>query len=700
MIKIRNRRVALLLVLAMLATMFVGVGTASAAPEYVEISSNYTYVEADDAVTPGTITLAAGEDWVTPETIYAEVTLPDGVDLTDGGDTSFTVHDTSLSALQARINGRLVGTGKGIDIDSDFTGSVTAAVEVWGINSGGAIVFDVTDNVIIAKVSSGDVSVTAKKAKTIKVGSNKKGAKITVKELSPGALELGNKINLTIKGSKVEWDGVIAPTGDDLLSAGTISSNDKTLTYEVDAISSGYKGSITFEPNFKVQPGASGDVVVKVSGDDIDSTELTVATVGEGAIDITVDKADKDTVYLGQTATLDDVEINLDPSVKLDEDNYITVTLPDGLKWASEDDWNYTDYMKEGTADDQDSVVDLSDSKVKVDGLYDSDQSLWLSIDDNDFDNDFDITDLKIVADADAAVGDLEITFGGDADGTYTIGKVAAPFTVTADPISIAANGNDVAGGKITITEVDDGALIETNDNDDDKDDGTPEYFDITLPLGMTFADTPDVDVTDGDLDIGDVSLSDNEDVLQIEIKDASNVTSTIEITNVTYDIDNRASAGDVTAKVGKAYNLVGSNPLATVKVGTITGSSAIGTASFVIGSTTYTLNGVEKTMDVAPYAKNNRTYMPVRYVAYAMGIDDANILWDQGTQTVTLVKGAKIVQLTIGSNIIKINGAAVTMDVAPEAVSNRTMLPAAWVAQAFGATATWDAATNGVTIK
>ncbi|MEF2824061.1 MAG: copper amine oxidase N-terminal domain-containing protein, partial [Peptococcaceae bacterium] len=38
------------------------------------------------------------------------------------------------------------------------------------------------------------------------------------------------------------------------------------------------------------------------------------------------------------------------------------------------------------------------------------------------------------------------------------------------------------------------------------------------------------------------------------------------------------------------------------------------------LDSKTYTVNGAEKTMDVAPFAKDNRTYVPVRFVGEALG--------------------------------------------------------------------------------
>jgi len=109
---------------------------------------------------------------------------------------------------------------------------------------------------------------------------------------------------------------------------------------------------------------------------------------------------------------------------------------------------------------------------------------------------------------------------------------------------------------------------------------------------------------------------------------------------------------------------------------------------------------GVEKTMDVAPYVKNGRTYLPVRYVASALGVLDSNILWDEATQKVTLLKGDKVVQLTIGSNAMIVNGVTITMDAAPEITSGRTMLPFRFIAQAMGSSVAWDEATQTVTLN
>ena len=121
----------------------------------------------------------------------------------------------------------------------------------------------------------------------------------------------------------------------------------------------------------------------------------------------------------------------------------------------------------------------------------------------------------------------------------------------------------------------------------------------------------------------------------------------------------------------------------------------------FTIGSTTYLFNGVEQIMDIAPYIKDSRTFLPLRFVARATGVLDENILFNQEYQTVTLIKGDRVVVVTIGSNILQVNGASINMDSAPELIDppGRTMFPIRWVATALACNVDWDEDTQEVKI-
>ncbi len=118
------------------------------------------------------------------------------------------------------------------------------------------------------------------------------------------------------------------------------------------------------------------------------------------------------------------------------------------------------------------------------------------------------------------------------------------------------------------------------------------------------------------------------------------------------------------------------------------------------IGSRDYKIRGETYNGDVAPFLNNGRTFLPIRPVAYALGIDDEDITWDDKEQTITLNKDSQTVVLQIGNNMMTHNGKSVKMDTAPQISGGRACLPVAMVAQAFGADVSWDADQQRVTIE
>ncbi len=120
----------------------------------------------------------------------------------------------------------------------------------------------------------------------------------------------------------------------------------------------------------------------------------------------------------------------------------------------------------------------------------------------------------------------------------------------------------------------------------------------------------------------------------------------------------------------------------------------------FTVGSRQYTLWGRAKAMDAAPYIEASRTYVPIRYAAYAMGLTDSDIVWDEATRAVTLTKGGRTVKLFVGSYNMWVNGIPTPMDVVPEIRAGRTFLPVAWVAGAFRQPAVWDTSAATITIE
>ncbi len=113
----------------------------------------------------------------------------------------------------------------------------------------------------------------------------------------------------------------------------------------------------------------------------------------------------------------------------------------------------------------------------------------------------------------------------------------------------------------------------------------------------------------------------------------------------------------------------------------------------FIVGFDQYFINnetpGIK--MDAKPFVEQGRTFVPVRYLANALGVTNENIGWE--SPRVTLAEpGFPVVELAVGSKTIKSDGKAAAMDVSPQARDGRTYLPARWVAEALGYEVAWDA--------
>lgn len=122
--------------------------------------------------------------------------------------------------------------------------------------------------------------------------------------------------------------------------------------------------------------------------------------------------------------------------------------------------------------------------------------------------------------------------------------------------------------------------------------------------------------------------------------------------------------------------------------------------ATFTLDSSSYQVNGTSFAMDVAPFATQNRTFVPVRYLAYSLGLVDNGIIWNGSTGQVSLIEGSTIVNLQLNSMWLSVNGVNQLMDVVPLTQQDRVFLPARWVAEAFGAQVEWVPETQTAVIR
>lgn len=95
-----------------------------------------------------------------------------------------------------------------------------------------------------------------------------------------------------------------------------------------------------------------------------------------------------------------------------------------------------------------------------------------------------------------------------------------------------------------------------------------------------------------------------------------------------------------------------------------------------------------EDNEDVVPIVKDNRTLVPVRFIAESFGAD---VSWNNEAQKATVKLDGNEIVIPLNSNIISVNGSDVEIDVAAEIEQNRTFLPLRAVSESLGKNVLWD---------
>jgi hypothetical protein len=84
----------------------------------------------------------------------------------------------------------------------------------------------------------------------------------------------------------------------------------------------------------------------------------------------------------------------------------------------------------------------------------------------------------------------------------------------------------------------------------------------------------------------------------------------------------------------------------------------------------------------------DGRTMLPLRSVFESL---EADVTWDQDTQTVTAIKNGETITLTINSKQAAVNGRKTLLDVAPQLMNDSTYIPVRFVGEALGAAVNWN---------
>lgn len=546
------------------------------------------------------------------------------------------------------------------------------------------------------------------------------------------------EINLKILDNDMSWEeaGTVSFTGgfdvvDHDVDADDVDDN--VLTITVANIYGGGAGStlgtITFD-GLEIDPGDAnyGEVKVKVYGDDVTTETITVGDFIDYAVTVEADDDEEDLPVLftgdlnedyedmvadaadleAEDADVDDVdgeENELSPLVfeETVAESWIInretkVEFEDWVKIIDVDVTDSTNVVdSEGNdVDDADMDYDIGDSEFSFDNL--------------EADVTTDTMDLELTiyvsVEADHGDDDIIATVSGkslDQDYEVKLATVVAPLTFEVEVADVVIGVQDQPTGNIVVTEYEEEVL-----EDEEEVTATLDADD-----GMEWAATPDAEVTKGDLTIDDVEK--DEEIVTVIIDNESTEVSTFEISGFEVDADRTVPEGAFNITLGgsliknyeedgEAFFFDTDNFVDVQYVRIITPADkdvqAAETVAFTIDAMEYKIGETVVTMDVAPYIDSaNRTMLPLRAFANALGVADTDILWNGTERSVTIFKGDAVVKVVIGQMSFMKNGVSVPMDTMAVIKDGRTFLPVRALGQALGGQIGWDAATRTVTI-
>lgn len=97
----------------------------------------------------------------------------------------------------------------------------------------------------------------------------------------------------------------------------------------------------------------------------------------------------------------------------------------------------------------------------------------------------------------------------------------------------------------------------------------------------------------------------------------------------------------------------------------------------------------VQVNFDQQPIIKDDRTLVPMRRIFEAL---DAQVFWDEPSQSVTAVHGTDVILFRIGESGLYKNGKLTyTMPVPAQIINDRTLVPLRAVAESLGCDVAWD---------
>ena len=119
------------------------------------------------------------------------------------------------------------------------------------------------------------------------------------------------------------------------------------------------------------------------------------------------------------------------------------------------------------------------------------------------------------------------------------------------------------------------------------------------------------------------------------------------------------------------------------------------GSSTAYVGAKTRMIDKYNKF--VTPVVVNDCAMLPVRFVAENLG---TSLEWDDANQIIKMERNGTTIEMQIGSSFMKLNGENVALQVAPQIIHGRTMIPLRAVSEALYIPIHWRAdGANGLII-
>lgn len=618
----------------------------------------------------------------------------------------------SFELVTRKINDRTVEVevynANNAKFDKDFALLVPMAVELDGAKGEQTVTIERRDSAVSAgtytfAIAESGATVATVGSKVTMGRETKQVAPITIDETKAGSLSGPQEFRLRLPRD-FEWGNVtisavrlgVTPADFQI----TPSSDKRDLTVSFAAISSfgDARGSITIDaaitPN---KDAAYGDVKVsltKLRGDMSNASELVVASYKDYGIEVSLKDKEVKEFLAGRVETGEYVtaEVKIKETIagSLLPGRIIDFELPSWVMLTSNESFGIeTNFSADATV--------IGDGKTHKweysvpSGAYNGKREITMEI------------PLTVKGNQ---TGDIDLKIkGAGIDETITVAKAVAPITAEVKMADVKLGVQKQAAPDIIIKETKAGAIEK----------GNLELWFVDN-YGFRFDDAK-FEVIEGDLEIDQTPSgvkdrgSNSKNMLRVVVKSESEKPATVKISGITVTLDRNVPEGPFNLDIGgdalvdnAAYDDFTSRVarFAFANVITPAPGAVKATVKFAIDNTTYSVvqNGVEveKTMDVAPYIKDSRTFLSVRYVAEALGVAENAIVWNANTKTVTVKKDANLAQMTVGSKNLIVNGMNIVMDTAVENKDGRVMLPIAHLAMALGVSYEWDGTARTVT--